>query len=26
MDDIRFYNTVLTDGEINSIYVIEKDL
>jgi len=26
MDDIRMYNTVLTDGEINSIYVIEKDL
>jgi len=26
MDDIRFYNTTLTDGEVNSIYVIEKDL
>lgn len=26
MDDIRMYNTVLTDGEVNSIYVIEKDL
>jgi len=26
MDDIRMYNSVLTDGEVNSIYVIEKDL
>jgi hypothetical protein len=26
MDDIRFYNTTLSDGEVNSIYVIEKDL
>ncbi|HEY4208877.1 MAG TPA: LamG domain-containing protein [Puia sp.] len=26
MDDIRMYNKVLTDAEVNSIYVIEKDL
>jgi len=26
MDDIRMYNKVLTDAEVNSIYIIEKDL
>jgi hypothetical protein len=26
MDDIRMYNKALTDAEVNSIYIIEKDL